>query len=117
MLLDMIGRQSNVKSQSELNVLVAGERVRAERYGSKFSLLSFRSTDRVMSKRQQRLLTGAVTRRLRATDHVGWAQGGSLVVVLPETDEAGAQRVARDVFARLSTAGESISLSIEHDAR
>jgi lipopolysaccharide/colanic/teichoic acid biosynthesis glycosyltransferase len=89
-------------SVERLQAIINRERLRADRSGVKFSVLSFVPRDR--SADQQTLITLATVfkRRLRCTDDAGWLGQRHLGVVLPDTDSTGAQRVASDVQSALT---------------
>jgi hypothetical protein len=101
---------------AEFAAALASERVRTERYGASFSIISFCVDSGRMGRRRSRLLEMQLRRRLRASDRVGRMHGDRMMVLLPETDEAGAKRVADEVIAALGSRAASVTARVEHHA-
>jgi hypothetical protein len=83
---------------------VAREKARRERYGVGFALVSIKTGARRWPRRISKAMSRIARTRLRSTDCVGWMDEGSLGVLLPETDAAGAQKVAQDISERITKA-------------
>jgi len=94
------------------------ERARAERTGREFSLVAFDlraardgnkdGDERGTRGQRERLVArvaGALSRRVRRTDAVGWLDGNRLGVVLSDTAAGGARSLAKETAALLGEAG------------
>lgn len=95
-----VGAAGALPSVEEIQRLLDRERARADRTGSKLSILVFpceNAPDLVP------ILVEILRSRLRTTDEVGWLDRDSLCAVLPDTPAAGAWKVADDVAHSLST--------------
>jgi lipopolysaccharide/colanic/teichoic acid biosynthesis glycosyltransferase/GGDEF domain-containing protein len=86
-------------------VLLDRERERADRNSHQFSVLIFDvhtgNGDGLIARR----LLDAIERRARLADEVGWYDQDHLAVMLPDTNAAGASRLAEDLRAALSGPG------------
>jgi len=75
------------------------ERMRVDRNGSVVSLLLFAPPATENSPRDIHRLERRMAGRLRLTDTAGWLRDSRLGVLLPDTPEAGAWKVAEDLCA------------------
>lgn len=73
------------------------ERMRVDRNGSVLSLLVLKPSPSKNSPADIRELEARLAARLRLTDTVGWLRDGRLGLLLPDTPESGAWKVAADV--------------------
>jgi hypothetical protein len=106
-------KPSVVTPAREFREVIERERARAERYGRPLSILQFRKSQNPATGGLERVVGAALSRRLRETDHVGWTQEGWIAVVLPDTDRAGATKVASEVAERVRRTDPSISIAID----
>jgi lipopolysaccharide/colanic/teichoic acid biosynthesis glycosyltransferase len=77
---------------------LARERARADRSGSRLSVLTFVPREDDDNPMIWATLGKILEERLRATDEVGWMEDGQLWVLLPATETAGAWKVADDII-------------------
>jgi lipopolysaccharide/colanic/teichoic acid biosynthesis glycosyltransferase len=91
-----------LKDAASVRKLIDRERARTLRTGVPFSLILYRA------KRSRRAvvstcrLARVIVSRARSTDEVGWFDDEHLCLLLPDTDNLGAWRVATDVQALLA---------------
>lgn len=85
--------------EPEYRRLLAHERALADRHARHFSLLIFDAAPGRASLAFNAKLVTLLKRRLRETDVAGWFAGGRVGVILPHSDQAGAQVVADAVCA------------------
>ena len=91
----------------QFKTLILHECARCDRNAHAFSLIhidlrrngSERGRDRSQTVRG---LARTLVKRMRSTDEVGWLDGHSIGVFLPETDTKGARSLARDVCEELT---------------
>lgn len=75
----------------------AAERMRIDRNGSILSLLIIRPAKTQSSQEAIERFEQVMAQRLRLTDTAGWMRDGRLGILLPDTDEHGAWKVATDL--------------------
>lgn len=80
-----------------LELAATAERMRVDRNGSVVSLLIIKPSPSQSSPEAIRRLEQMMAARLRLTDTAGWLRGGKIGVLLPDTPEAGAWKVAADL--------------------
>ncbi len=78
---------------------IARERTRVDRNGSSFAILMIDLPADQTTARNFVFLGRVLAKRLRITDMVGFLSGDRVAVLLPETGESGAWKVASDVCA------------------
>ena len=110
-------RPRSVISEREFREVVEREKARAERYGSPLSIVEFRHARHAANDRVVRRVGRALSRRLRATDRVGWMRTGSIAAVLPDTDRTGAAKLASELEQRVRRRYPSISVAIDSYGR
>jgi len=86
-----------ILSEPEFRRILEYERALSDRHERRFSLLLFSAGANTNAAGFHRSLIGLLKERLRMTDVVGWVEGGRIGVILPYSDQAGAQVVADDV--------------------
>ncbi len=84
-------------SVEKMQAILDRERMRSDRGGASFTLLTFTFT-RHASKRDLDALASALHGRIRLTDDAGLLAPGRIGVVLPETTAAGAWKLADSVY-------------------
>ena len=94
------------------DVLINRERARADRSGSEFSLVVYPLEEGGKSRRPLRTLEGALRRRVRSIDEIGWFQEGVVAVLLPATGLKGAQRFAESFAHSLNGRGQVLPFSV-----
>ena len=77
----------------------------ARRYDSEFSLVVFSGVhmERIEDRKE------ALLRRIRSTDEIGWLDEQRIGIILPDTSMEGAQKLADDISAQLSTPESPLS--------
>lgn len=80
-------------------ILLERYRSRSDRYGQGFSVAVFRSDG---SKWAVRRMARLIAARARLSDEVGWLEGSSVCVILPDTQAAGAMCFASAVVRLVS---------------
>ena len=88
------------------------EQTRADRSGHPFCCVLFRLHRAGAGRRPFQRLFGILDRRSRVTDEVGWFDRTGLCVILPETDEPGAQCYANDILQLAERADVLPSMTI-----
>jgi lipopolysaccharide/colanic/teichoic acid biosynthesis glycosyltransferase len=99
------GAFNGIHSPEEFRLILERERARADRSGSKFSLVVFdfgNTNDGKGSSLVVEHLTRILFRRIRLTDTVGWFDDKSIGTVLPGTSGQGAWKFADDVRKKAS---------------
>ncbi|MEQ8846245.1 sugar transferase [Botrimarina sp.] len=84
-------------SAKQFELAATGERMRVDRNGSVLSLLVIRLSPSKSSNADVRDLEARLAARLRLTDTAGWLRDGRLGLLLPDTPESGAWKVAADI--------------------
>jgi lipopolysaccharide/colanic/teichoic acid biosynthesis glycosyltransferase len=86
---------SGLLTPKQLDLAIAKERMRADRYQLKFSVVIFRvkATSEANRQSQYIQLTTILDSRLRITDERGHRSNGSVGILLPHTHEVGARIV------------------------
>lgn len=94
-----LDRRSAVLSTPELRHLIEIERSRSDRTGFEFAVIIFgrESRNRERDSAWESKLIAILVRRVRAVDHVGWYDVDHLAALLPATNSAGAETLAREV--------------------
>jgi lipopolysaccharide/colanic/teichoic acid biosynthesis glycosyltransferase len=85
-------------STEQFRAILDRERARSDRNGYVFALLTFAVGDAEDGPARFLPLVGALGKRLRSTDEVGWLDDERIGVVLPDAEETGAWKVADDVL-------------------
>ena len=93
-----------VLTQSELRLIVERERARADRTQSSLSLVLIELHDAQLRTSLPMHFPVAIARRLRCTDAVGWFDGETLGLLLPDTQETGATTLSNELRQTLGTA-------------
>jgi len=86
-----------LRSVSEFRTEVTRERIRADRNHTRFAILAIELPVEFSTRRDYRFLSKALQRRLRVTDTAGFLADDRVAVLLPETSQAGAWKVASDI--------------------
>lgn len=92
-------------SQRQLQRVLAKERMRADRDQSVFSLIILRVAEMRDVQRTSVKLARILHRRLRETDEKGHLNFGRIGVVLPSTEDPGAQLVLSDILRLANESG------------
>ncbi|MCC6422619.1 MAG: hypothetical protein IT447_04010 [Phycisphaerales bacterium] len=88
----MIAASLSMREQHQLmQRVLQREHARADRNGQPFSLVVLH-IDRLASHRAVRRLFAAIRDRARLTDEIGWLDNDRLAILLPETNDIGAQQ-------------------------
>ncbi len=102
-------------SRREIDALMHRERARADRSGLRFALAVFQVSSMTLDPSVGlRRLARTLSRRARATDHVGRFDAERLCVILPETSAEGARSFAQDI-RQLTTGCPAIPLGPSAD--
>lgn len=88
---------SPFQSEAQFRAEVARERVRTDRSGLPFAILVIDLPSDRSTEHDFQFLGHVLTQRLRITDTVGLVTGHRVCVLLPDTSESGAWKVASDV--------------------
>lgn len=89
-----------LRSIADFRAEVDRERIRADRNHTRFAILAIELPKEYSARRDYLFLAKALRRRLRVTDTAGFLADGRVAVLLPETPQAGAWKVASDVCDR-----------------
>jgi lipopolysaccharide/colanic/teichoic acid biosynthesis glycosyltransferase len=84
-------------SPEKFELAAAAERMRVDRNGSVVSLLVIEPSGRRNSPPEIQKLERMLASRLRLTDTAGWMRDGKIGLLLPDTPESGAWKVASDL--------------------
>jgi len=95
-LTDVPG-SGEISSRERMLLTLHRERARADRTGHEFALVLFRVKHAAKVTHSVERLIRTVVARSRTTDEVGWFNEKFLGVILPDTNSAGAWRLAEDV--------------------
>jgi len=87
-----------ILGRAEFSRLMRNERLRTDRTGESFSMLSFSPRKSAAFEPQLSALLNGLDQRLRETDEIGLMKDDEIGVFLPETPAPGAHLVARDVL-------------------
>jgi hypothetical protein len=88
----MIAASLSMREQHQLmQRVLQREHARADRSGKGFSLVVLH-IDRLAAHRAVRRLFDAIHQRARLTDEIGWLDNDRLAILLPETNDVGAQQ-------------------------
>ncbi len=85
-----------VHSAKDFRTILERERSRSDRSGNEFSLISIESESLNRNSGPDPKFLGALARRIRSTDEVGWLEG-RIGVFLPDTSAKGAWKLADDL--------------------
>ena len=88
-----------------MTIAVQRETARADRNGSQFALVLFRTRNKDLQSLSNIRLAKIVIHRVRATDDVGWFDERHLAVLLPDTAPSGAWKFADQVCTLISAKG------------
>ena len=88
---------NGLHSVEEFRAIIERERARADRNGSKFSLVVFDMGDWDTAQAVERRLTALINHRVRSTDELGWIDRRRIGVGLPDTSAEGARKLAHDI--------------------
>ncbi len=107
-------KSTSVIPEQEFRGVVETEKARARRYGAPLSIVEFSPVMQLKRGRAARHIRRMLFRRLRATDRVGWIQQGALLAaVLPDTDRAGATKLASELAERVRRTDPAISVAVD----
>lgn len=110
-----ISRQSlascSVHPEQQFCEIVERERLRSHRSRMPFSILVFDDVNSNKSLRYDKLIV-LLKERLRVTDEIGWYRNKRLAVLLPDTREAGAEILAKDILRKMHPSKLSIQLQV-----
>lgn len=101
-----------LRSVAEFRTEVTRERIRADRNHSRFAILAVELPAEFSTRRDYLFLSKALRRRLRVTDTAGFLLDGRVAVLLPETPQAGAWKVASDLCDRYRVGKERPSCEV-----
>jgi hypothetical protein len=94
--------KSSLPTPAQFRRVLLRERVRTDRTGRPFSLVTFAARENKTAEATFRKLENILKRRLRCSDEIGWLDGHHLAAVLPDTPSEGAAKVADDVCIEFS---------------
>jgi len=86
-----------LRSVADFHGEVTRERIRCDRNRTQFAILAIELPPDRATRRDYAFLAKTLRRRLRVTDTAGFLADGRIAVLLPETPQAGAWKVASDV--------------------
>ena len=103
--------RNGIYSREELRVLIKQERSRADRGGTRFSLVVFdvNKTETNGGSHSKWLVVDTLTRRLRSTDNVGWFDKENIAVLLYNARAEEARCFARDSQKLIVNMGQPFS--------
>ncbi|MDZ4657824.1 MAG: sugar transferase [Bythopirellula sp.] len=116
-----LGRSSGRKSHNTHDSLLSVNRLlfflerarfQANRSDAPFCLLALTITPSDCDGKGVHVLAGILHERLRITDDKGYLEDGRIGVILPDTPEAGAHVVARDICTKYQALGGTISYEV-----
>jgi lipopolysaccharide/colanic/teichoic acid biosynthesis glycosyltransferase len=102
----------NLLGVEQLQHVLECERVRTERIGRPFSLLTLALAEQDRLNGGVPHLASLLRGRLRITDSAGFLGDARIGVVLPETPASGAWSVARDLSAQFELYGEPLACEV-----
>lgn len=94
---DRIVRQDAMLSPEQLQKAAICERMRVDRNGSVLSVLTIALPTKMASPADRRRFATSINKRLRLTDSAGMMPDGRFGILLPDTPESGAWKVAADL--------------------
>jgi lipopolysaccharide/colanic/teichoic acid biosynthesis glycosyltransferase len=89
-------------SAEAFRAIIERERARADRNGSKFSLVVFDMADTDTDQIVERRLTELISQRVRSTDEVGWIDTRRIGIELPDTSAEGARQLAYEISQEIA---------------
>ena len=100
-------------STQQFSRMLTRERMRADRSGCTLSLLKLDFFNhRELLSQNLTEVKSLLQKRLRLTDHCSILDGQSLGVILPETEESGALKLADDLVALMTSNGQPLSYAV-----
>jgi lipopolysaccharide/colanic/teichoic acid biosynthesis glycosyltransferase len=93
----------NMHSPARIRMILRRERMRTDRNGDPFCLVTFRAREPENVEGSLVKLVKTLKRRLRYTDDIGWLDAERVAVVLPSTPLRGAKKVADDICRSCAT--------------
>ena len=93
----LVRHQVTLLNADEFQHAAMCERMRVDRNGSVLSVLTISLPSRRSSARERKLFTAAIAERIRLTDSAGILHDGRFGILLPDTPESGAWKVAADL--------------------
>ena len=106
------GMSRKVRSAGAFHRILVRERIRADRSSRAFSLLVFDTGKMAKSEAVASPLMLAIARRVRAIDEIGWFGDNGLGVVLPDTPETGARKLAAELLESMAAAMKPVPVRI-----
>lgn len=95
--LSGVSRPATLLAPAELQHAAMCERMRVDRNGSVLAVLTIELPPRKNSAQERQAFAAALAARLRITDSAGVLSDGKFAVLLPDTLESGAWKVAADL--------------------
>ncbi len=92
----------HIYSIKEFNKILERERVRSDRSGHKFCIITFCAKKAEGYKLLQQNLVYFLCRRIRCCDEIGWIDEHMLGVILSDTSEEGACKLVDDVCMNIN---------------
>jgi lipopolysaccharide/colanic/teichoic acid biosynthesis glycosyltransferase len=89
-------------NRRQFRQLIQYERARADRTGSRFTLITIRLDLEMITPTKYRRFLATLFSHLRDTDQAGWQSDGQLGILLPDTTISGAQQFIRNVHNSMS---------------
>jgi lipopolysaccharide/colanic/teichoic acid biosynthesis glycosyltransferase len=99
-------------SKEEFRAIVERECARADRNGSRFSLVVFDVSHTDADQTVERRLTKIIRQRVRSTDEVGRVDRRHIGIDLPDTPAEGARKLAIDIYERIATGKLALTFKI-----
>ncbi|MCE9544636.1 MAG: sugar transferase [Planctomycetia bacterium] len=99
-------------SPDVLRAIIERERLRHDRTGGSFALLTVKLVSDASRPGELADLCEVLQRRLRATDDVGLLKPDCAGVLLPDTEEIGARKVVKDLEAELTGRGVAVEMGM-----
>ena len=93
---------NDLYSAEEFRAIIERERARADRNGSKFSLVVFDMGDTDTDQNVVHSLITLISHRVRSTDEVGWIDIRRIGIELPDTSAEGARQLAYEISQEIA---------------
>ena len=90
-------KASDIYSAEEFQGVINRERSRIDRSGSTFSLVLFKTVNGHGFDHYSKKILKTIYRRKRFVDEMGWYDDKRVAVLLPSTDQDGAEKFAIDI--------------------
>lgn len=93
---------SIINSVEDFKAILRRERARADRGNKKFSLIIFEVKDLEENESLIRYIINMLSSRVRLSDVMGWFDEKSIGILLPDTTQEGAQKLADEIRKKVA---------------